>query len=249
MKTWQKMVLIFLVVAGIAGVRLYFVFKARQDPGVAVTKNTGPALSQDDLADMKQLYFASFDDAKVLEGKPVWVKAGYSLPYYPFVNGKVMFQKRVGLLPAAEKLEVTKLDKAAAPAKEDNRVPHGTKQYFIVFAMPTDTKTGSDGKPGLFAAPIGYVDGTDEKFFSDQLFYYDDPKTIYDHWPSSVWDAVAAHEPRVGMTEHQVTMALGAAQESDSKTFGDRTVTYDLGNGKKWTVTFAKGAATAVKAA
>lgn len=249
MKTWQKMALIILAVVLIAGVRLYFVFKARQDPGVVATKNAAPTLSKDDLAVVKVLDLASLDDAKQLEGKPVWVKAGYSLPYYPYVDGKIVFAKKVGVLPAAQKLEIAKLDKAAAPAKEDDRVPHGTRQYFAVFALGNTPGTaGADGKGTLYAAPIGYIDGKDEKFFTDQLFFYDDPKTIYDNWPASVWDQVAAHEPKVGMTENQTRMALGIIQTSDSQHLGDRTVTYDLGNGKTWTVTFVNGAATAVKA-
>ena len=250
MKTWQKMGLIVLAVVLIAGVRLYFVFKERQDPGIAARKEAEAAkpANKDDVVDMRQLYFANFDDAKQLEGKPVWIKAGYSLPYYPFVDGKVLFAKRLGVLPAAEKLSVAKLEKAAVPAKEDDRIEHGSKQYFVIFAMDgPEGKTG-DGKTGLFAAPIGYVRGQDEKFYADQLFYYDDPRTIYDHWPSSVWDAVAAHQPKVGMTENQVRMALGIMLTSDSQSIGNRTVTYDLGNGKKWTVTFANDAATAVKA-
>jgi hypothetical protein len=159
------------------------------------------------------------------------------------VDGRVEFSKRVGLLPAAEKLDVAKMVKAVVPAKIEDRVPHGTKQYLVIFSL-----TGMDGKPvsGLFAAPIGYFEGNDEKFYADQLFYYDDPKTIYDHWPLSVWQAVALHEPKVGMSENQVRMALGIMMESDSQSIGNRTVTYDL-DGKKWTVKFANDVATSVK--
>jgi hypothetical protein len=241
MKGWQKGALITLAMVLIAGVYLFFVFKSRQDPGVAVKHGPEPRkLTTDELAVVKVLYLASFSDARdQLEGKPLWVKAGYSLPYYPYSGGAVQFSKRVGVLPAAEKLSGVKLIKAAAPAKEDNRVPHGTKQYFAVFNL--------DGKDGQFAAPIGYVDGQDEKLFTDQLFYYDDPKTIYDNWSPAVWDAVAKHTPTVGMSENEVRMAVGILLESDSTREGDRTVTYDAG-GKKWIVTFVKGAATQVTA-
>ena len=244
MKTWQKVGLLTLAVVLFAGVRFYFVWKSRQDPGVVVQKGepTRP-MTKDELADVKLLFLTTYDSAKQLEGMTVWMKAGYSLPYYPFAGGRVDFPKRVGLLPAAEKLQISKLLKAVAPAKENNRIPHGTRQYFVVFTLANKT--------GTFAAPIGAIDsgsaGANEVIYADQLFYYDDPRKIYDHWPQGVWDAVATHTPRVGLTENQTRMAVGIMQESDSKEEGERTVTYDL-DGKKWTVTFAKGVATAVKA-
>jgi hypothetical protein len=241
MKLWQKISLITLAVLLIAGARVYFVWKARQDPGVFKKGPEAKPLTQDELAVMTQYYFASFDQARQLEGKPVWIKAGYSLPYYPYTGGKVEFAKRAGVLPGDEKLSVSKLVKAVAPAKEDNRVPHGTKQYFIVFTID-----GPDAQPGTFATPIGFADGAQETLFCDLLFYYEDPKTIYDHWPQPVWDAIAKHTPTVGMTENQARMAAGILIESDSTRLGDRTATYDEGN-KKWTVTFVKGVATQVK--
>jgi len=239
MKGWQKGGLITLVVVLIASGYLLYVFKSRQNPGVAVKQ--GPesrTLTTDDLAVVKLLYLPSFSDAKgQLEGKPLWVKAGYSLPYYPYTGNTVQFAKKVGVLPSAEKLTVVKLIKAAAPAKEDDRVPHGTRQYFAVFTL-------NDGAE-QFAAPIGFAQGDDEKLFCDQLFYYDDPKTIYDHWPPAVWDAVAKHTPAIGMTENQVRMAVGIMLQSDSTREGDRTVTYDAA-GRKWTVIFVKGVVTQV---
>lgn len=242
MKLWQKIALMTLAVFLIAGARVYFVWKARQDPGVIKKSPEEKPLTQDELAVMTQYYFASFDQAKQqLEGKPVWIKAGYSLAYYPYAGGTVQFAKRAGVLPGAEKLSVSKLIKAVAPAKEDNRIEHGSKQYFIVFTID-----GPDAQPGAFAAPIGFAQGDQETLVCDQLFYYEDPKTIYDHWPQPVWDAVAKHTPTVGMTENQARMAAGILIESDSTTLGDRTATFDEGN-KKWTVTFAKGVATQVK--
>jgi hypothetical protein len=240
-KGWQKGGLITLVMVLIAAGYLFYVFKSRQDAGAAMkTGLVQPALTSDELAVVKLLYLPNFSDAKDhLEGKPLWIKAGYSLPYYSFAGNAVQFAKRIGVLPSAEKLSVIKLIKAAAPASVDDRVPHGTRQYFVVFTL--------DENSDQFAAPIGFAQGDDEKIYCDQLFYYDDPKTIYDHWPPAVWEAVAKHTPTVGMTENQVRMAVGVTQQTDSTREGDRTVTYDAG-GKKWAVTFAKGAATQVNA-
>jgi hypothetical protein len=241
MKTWQKILIPFALVVLIAGVRLYLIFRERQDPGVVRHGPPARRLTMDELAVIRRMYFASFDQAKQLEGMTVWVKAGYSLPYYPYAGGQVEFAKSPGVLPAAEKLSISKLIKAVTPARENNRIPHGSRQYFIVFTMPDE----ADAK-GQFAAPVGYIDGPDEKLYSDQLFYYDDPKTIFDNWPQPVWDAVKAHTPKVGMTENQTRMAVGILMENPGSGEGNRTVTYVAGP-KKWVVTFANGKATEVK--
>jgi hypothetical protein len=243
MKLWQKIGLVTLAVVLILGVRVYFLVKARHDPGLIGKKDQAvKPMSQDELAVMKMYYFASFDQARQLEGMTVWMKAGYSMPYYPYAGARVDFAKRAGVLPSAEKISISKLIKAPVPAKEDDHIEHGSKQYFAVF-----TFAGAGAKPETFAVPIGYVEGDDEKVYADRMFYYDDPKSIYDNWPKPVWDAVAAHEARVGMNELQVQMAVGTLQQSDSRSIGNRTVTYDAA-GKSWTVTYAKGVATAVKA-
>jgi len=243
MKGWQKVLIPTLIAVTIGGLYVFFVMQARKDPGVIGRNQQTRQLTKDELAVMKQFTFASFEAAKQLEGMTVWVKAGYSLPYYPYAGGKVEFAKRVGELPSAEKLVISKMVKAVAPAKENNRVPHGDRQYFVVFTLPEE----KDAAGKTFAAPIGALDGMNEVIFADQLFYYDDPRTIYDHWPKDVWDAVAAHTPRVGLTENQTMMAVGILVESDSQSIGDRTVTYHAG-AKTWRVTFVKGVATGVTA-
>jgi len=82
-------------------------------------------------------------------------------------------------------------------------------------------------------------------YFTDLLFYYDDPHTIYDHWPKDVWAAVDAHQVKSGMSELETQMSVGSKMHPDGETVGDRTVTYDQ-DGKQWTVTFVKNRATAI---
>jgi hypothetical protein len=67
MKLWQKLALITLIVVVIGGVRVYFVWKSRQDPGVVARHGDEPKpLSQDELAVMKQFYFANLDQGGIL---------------------------------------------------------------------------------------------------------------------------------------------------------------------------------------
>jgi hypothetical protein len=49
------------------------------------------------------------------------------------------------------------------------------------------------------------------------------------------------------MTEAQARMTVGILMQTDGSSEGNRTVTYIAGP-KKWTVTFANGAATSVTA-
>jgi hypothetical protein len=78
------------------------------------------------------------------------------------------------------------------------------------------------------------------------LFYYDDPHTIYDHWPKEVWAAVDAHQVKPGMSELETRMSIGRKLHTDSSEKGNRTVTYDQ-NGKHWTVTYVDNQATEIK--
>jgi hypothetical protein len=115
---------------------------------------------------------------------------------------------------------------------------HGNRQALAVFALP--------GSPDLYATAIGAVDSSQEAYYSDILFFYDDPHTIYDRWPKDVWAAIDAHQVKAGMSELETRMAIGQKVHATSETEGDRTVTYDQ-NGKQWRVTYVNNKATEIK--
>ena len=50
------------------------------------------------------------------------------------------------------------------------------------------------GRDGEFAAPVASLDGANSSWACDDIFFYDDPKTLY-HWPPDVWQAVASIRP------------------------------------------------------
>ncbi len=140
--------------------------------------------------------------------------------------------------PSAQRLDIKKVIKAVPPAQVDDGISHGSRQVFAVFALP--------GSPSLYATVIGVMDGSEEEYFSDVLFYYDDPHTIYDNWPRNVWSAIDAHQVIPGMSELETRMSIGQNQHTDSSSEGNRTVTYDQA-GKQWTITFVNNRATTVK--
>lgn len=238
MKIWQKCLITTLISLAIGGIYLLSVWKHRQNPGVMGKADASQALGKDDLVVMRAFFPQHFEDTLRLEGTSVWMKNGYTMPYYPYEAGRVRFDRRVGLIPSAQRLDVKKIVKAAVPPKEDDGIAHGSRQVFAVFALPGNAK--------LFATPIGSMDGADEAYFCDLLFFYDDPHAIYAHWPKDVWTAIDAHQAKPGMSELETRMAIGQKMHADSNREGDRTVTYDQ-NGKHWTVTYAENRAKAIR--
>jgi hypothetical protein len=237
-KTWQKILLTTAVTLSIGGIYLLVVWHQRQQPGVV--KNTDPEqnLTPDDVAVVRVKWMTTFDDTQSLVGTSVWMKKGYVMPYFPFAGGRVEFSKSAGLLPAAQRLDVKKIVKAAAPAAVDDGISHGSRQVFAVFALP--------GDPALYATAIGAIDGVEEAYFCDNLFFYDDPHIIYNYWPHNVWAAIDAHQVQPGMSELETRMSLGQMTEAEGGSKGNRDVTYDV-SGKKWTVTYVNDHATAIK--
>lgn len=238
MKVWKVFLVTSLVTLAIGGIYLYSVFKHRETPGVAEQKTAEDTLTRDQLAVIRQFFPQHYEDLQRFKGATVWMQNGYTMPYFEYRDGRVDFAKKAGLIPAAQEMDVQKIVKAAAPAKVDDGIEHGSRQAFVVFTLP--------GAKELYATPVGFMEGNQEAYYTDLLFYYDDPHKIYDYWGKDVWAAIDAHEVKPGMSELEVQMSIGHKMHSDSRTVGDRTVTYDM-NGKKWTVTFVKDRATVIK--
>ncbi len=241
MKNWQKAALITLVTVVIGGIYLFTVFEHRRNPGVAPNNGSSSdqRLTPDDAAAVRMMFPTSFSDVLKLAGTSVWMKNGYTMPYFPYEGGRIIFSKPAGVIPSAQRLDIKKVIKATPPAAVDDGISHGARQAFAVFAI--------SGSPNLYATAIGAIGDGQEQYFTDVLFYYDDPHSIYDYWPKSVWAAIDARRVIPGMSELQTRMSIGQKMQSDSASEGNRTVTYDQA-GKQWTVTFVNGHATTIKA-
>lgn len=237
MKTWQKMLISTLMTLAIGGIYLFFVWMHRHNPGVIDRKSENRNLSADDLAVVRMEFQQHFDDTLSLAGASVWMKNGYTMPYYPIRSGTVVF-RRAGVIPAAQRLDIKKIIKSAVPHAEDDRITHGARQVFAVFAFP--------GNSALYATPIGAIQGNDEAYFCDRLFYYDDPHAIYDNWPKDVWTAIDAHRVEPGMSELETRISVGSDVQPQGETEGNRTVIYNQA-GKLWTITYVHNRATAIQ--
>lgn len=239
MKPWKIVLIPTVITLLIAAFYIWHVSEKRKNPGV-VKQGEEQHVTADDVAVVRMEFPAHFEDVKDLAGKSVWMKNGYTMPYFPYTGGKVDFKNKIGVVPPLQKLDVKKAVEASVPKDVDDGISHGQKQALIVFTLPDDPKKE-------YATPVGARDGGTEQYYDDLLFFYDDPHTIYSHWPKDLWSAVEAHQVKQGMNELQTRLSVGQKIQTDNpQTEGNRTVTYDA-DGKKWTVTFRNDKATDVK--
>lgn len=238
MKSWQKALIITLVTFAVGGIYLFFVWRHRSDPGVAVHNQEKQISNPDDFVIMRAMMPHYFENLKKMEGMTVWMKNGYVMPYFPATGGHIDFKHTAGVVPSAQKLEIKKFVKSSVPLELDTGMSHPAHQVFALFTMPPDQKQ--------YAVAVGDYEGNEESYLCDLLFFYDDPHTIYDHWSKEVWAAIDARKVIAGMSERQTHMAIGLNATYSGHEKGNRTVHYDQA-GKRWTVTYVKDKATAIQ--
>jgi hypothetical protein len=195
-------------------------------------------MADDDLVFLKKKRPDSMKEAKELKGSTLWVSAGGQIDFYPYVGHAAQYGKSAGTLLGAEPIVVKDAVEQVAPKDATFRIPGGDKQVLLVFTRPEDTKE--------YAAPVGYKEGGIYTFFTDEIFFYDDPHGLYKHWGPEIWKAVDTHQVILGMNERQVELALGQVSQSTSKDYGNRMVVFANG-GKPMAVTFVKNKVTAFR--
>jgi hypothetical protein len=196
-------------------------------------------IADDDLVFLKKKRPDTLKDIKDLKDSTLWVSAGGQLEYYPFVGHAAQYGKSAGTLLGAEPIVVKDAVEQVAPKAATFRIPGGDKQVLLVFAKPNDTKE--------YAVPVGYRQAGQYTFYTDEIFFYDDPHVLYKHWGPEIWKAVDAHEVILGMSERQVEMSLGQVSKSTSNDYGNRMVVF-ANLGKPMAVTFVKNKVTAFRA-
>jgi hypothetical protein len=219
------------------GGELVYLHHERNAP-VAVKAPEREVMADDDLVFLKKKRPDSMKDAKELKGSTLWVSAGGQIDFYPYVGHAAQYGKSAGTLLGAEPIAVKDAVEQVAPKSATFRIPGGEKQVLLVFTRPDDTKE--------YAAPVGYKEGGIYTFFTDEIFFYDDPHQLYKHWGPDIWKAVDTHQVILGMNERQVELALGQVSQSTSKDYGNRMVVFANG-GKPMAVTFVKNKVTAFR--
>jgi hypothetical protein len=223
------------------GVRVGLIYRERNAPAV-VKAPQREKIADDDLVFLKQKRPASMADMKDLFGTTVWISAGGQLEYYPVAGRTVQFAKSAGTLLGAEELKIQGVVEQVAPKAATFRIPGGDRQVSLIFTMPKAEDPAKE-----YAAPVGYREAGQYTFYTDEIFFYDDPHELYKHWGSEIWKAVDEHRVINGMNERQVQLSLGQVSKSVSKEYGNRMVVY-ANLGKPVAVTFVKNKVTAFRA-
>jgi hypothetical protein len=230
-----------LVLLLAVGGELAYLHHERNAPGAQGATNQQAPTDPDDLVFLKKERPSSMADLKELDGKTLWVSAGGQMEYYPYAAHHADYAKTAGTLLGAEPLVVKDAFEQVAPKSATFRIPGGDRQVLLAFTMPRSADPAKQ-----YAVPVGYQQGGGYTFYTDEIFFYDDPHDLYKHWGPQIWQAVDSHQVILGMNERQVELSLGQVSKSVSNEYGNRLVIYsDLG--KPMAVTFVKNQVTAFR--
>jgi hypothetical protein len=233
-ETKKKIQLALILAIVVTGVRAgYILYRRHQDYLAGERQKQARNLgytNPDYYVTPKKLYPYDLKSARQLTQMPVWVKEGYRYTYYPFnaATRRTDFAHEAGTLLPIERMEIKDVVIDVLPKG-------GQRQMMAVFQ-----KDGNN-----YAVPIGLESEGQYKIYSDEMFYVEDPRELYKHWPADVWQAVEHHEVKPGMNELQADFAIGMGVP-DAGGSSEKTVRYPNG-GKPLVVTYREGKAIEIK--
>ncbi len=224
------------------GGELLYLHHERNAPVAGTVQSAPPEkVDPDTLVFLKKKRPSSMADLKDLYGTTVWVSAGGQMDYYPATGHHADYAHSAGTLLGAEPLVIKDAFEQVAPKAATFRIPGGDRQVLLTFTLP---KSADPGK--LYASAVGYEQGGEFTFYTDEILFYDDPHILYKHWGPEVWRAVDAHQVILGMDESAVQLSLGQVSKSLSNEYGNRLVIF-ANTGHPMAVTFVKNKVTAFR--
>ncbi len=233
---FRKKLQVFLVAAIVlaGGRAAYVVYERREAMKDEAKPKQETALKSDYYVTPKKLHPYDLKSARQLTEQPVWVKVGYQLTYYPYdvAQHKTEFAHEAGMLLPLQKLAIQDVVTDVSP------LAPGIKQMLACFTL--------EGNGKNYAVPIGAGKGGDFENYSDDIFFIEDPRDLYKHWPADVWNKIDAHEVQAGMSELQASFAIGLGVPEGSGDYGSRTLHYANG-GKPLVITYQNDKAVAIK--
>jgi hypothetical protein len=225
----QKIQLVLVIAIAVAALRAGYVLYERHSERAEQAAKQAPPLNPDYYVVPKKLYPYDLKSAKQLTQQPAWVKEGYRFTYYPYdrASRHTDFSHEAGLLLPIQKLEIKDVVSDNSPAHQ--------RQVMAVFEQ--------EGK--VYAVPIGSQTGDTYQIYSDEMFFVQDPRELYKHWPTDVWESIEQHQIKPGMNEFQAYFAIGMGVPDRSSDPAVKTVHYPNG-GKPVTITFRNGKAAEI---
>lgn len=221
------------------GGELLYLHHERNKPWTPPTQADNGPTDPDDLVFLKKKHPSDMSDLKDLYGKTVWVQAGGQMTYFPSTGHHADYSKPAGTLLGAEPLAIQDGFEQVAPKNAETRVPTGDRQVLLAFTMPK-----SPDPKKVYAVPVGVQQSNEFTFFTDDMFFYDDPHQLYNYWSPQIWQAIDSHQVIQGMNERQVGLSLGQMAKSESEEVGNRVVVFNNDN-HPIAVTFVKNHVTA----
>lgn len=194
-KRARKWIIWAAVLTALMALRVGWMLYDRSRP-VTPKKTASKKIQRDYLVRLPRFYISGFEEAKRLVGKPIWVKKGFQLPYYPVGrSGRPAAGGGAGRLPALEELVVKEVVEQPAPGRS------GDRQVLAVFE-----KEGA-----AMGTVIGTFDGKRQLYqmLLDQFFYAEDPRKLYSHWSEDTWRLIRDHQLALDMTFAQVALSIG----------------------------------------
>jgi len=230
-----------IILLAAVGARIGMIYHERNAPTKLPAAAATEKLSDDDLVFLKKKRPDSMADIKTLYGTTVWVSAGGQLDYYPYASHRVDYGKSAGTLLGAQALLIKDAVEQVAPKSATFRIPGGDRQVSLVFTLPQSSDPAKE-----YATPVGYRQDGTYTFYTDEIFFYDDPHELYKHWGPEIWKAVDSHQVILGMNERQVELSLGQVSKSLSQDYGNRMVVF-ANLGHPMAVTFVNNKVTAFR--
>ena len=232
----QKIQLALLAALVLATIRAGYIFYQRHEDRLSAerqkhARDVGYS-NPDYYVSPKKLHPYDLKSAKQLTQQPVWVKEGYRYAYYRYdpASKRVEFAHEAGLLGPIERLAIK--DVVTAPS------PQAGKQRQVMAVFEKDEKN--------FAVPIGYEADGEYKIYSDEIFFIEDPHSLYKHWAPDIWQAVEQHQVKPGMNEMQADFAIGMGVPDPGGDSDEKTVHYPNG-GKALVIVYRQGKAAEIK--
>jgi hypothetical protein len=226
----KKIQIVLALAIAVAGIRAGYIVYTRHSGKMEQAAKQPLLLNPDYYVTPKKLYPYDLMSARQLTNQPVWVKEGYRYTYYPYdtVRHHTDFSHEAGLLLPIEKLEIKDV---AADVATGN-------QHVVMAVFAKEAKT--------YALQVGVVQGNGYEIYSDEIFFIQDPRDLYKHWPEDVWESIEKHEVKTGMNEFQADFAIGIGIPERSSNPAVKTVNYPNG-GKPVSITYRDGKAVEIR--